>query len=255
MRKIPVLLLMMFAAILAGCDDTTDPAGTGRLVIRMVDAPARYDAVNIVVKEVAVHSTSNGWMTINNTTRTFNLLSLTNGASTLLGETSLEAGQYTQVRLILDAASTIVVDGQTYTLIVPSALETGIKLVHNFTIEAGAQYELVLDFDASRSIVDLGTTFILQPVIRVKVMSQTGSISGVIQPAGSMALVTAMGANDTATTYANSSGGFKLMALNGGTYDVKIEATAGSYRDTTVIMVPVNAGSNTNIGTVTLVNQ
>ena len=112
--------------------------------------PADLDAVNIVVREVSVHSEADGWVTINDSLRTFNLLTLTNGASVLLGSATLNPGHYTQIRLLLGEGSNVVVNGTAYPLVVPSGLQTGIKLIHEFTLEPSYTYELMLDFDASK---------------------------------------------------------------------------------------------------------
>ncbi len=69
----------------------------------MVDSPSGYEEVNIVVTRVEVHrsgsDSSSGWFVINNNTATYDLLLLRNGASVVLGNHSLDAGHYTQIRV------------------------------------------------------------------------------------------------------------------------------------------------------------
>jgi hypothetical protein len=52
---------------------------------------------------------------------------------------------------------------------VPSGPETGLKLVHSFTVGDGEIKELVLDFDACRSVIKAGNSgmYILKPTIKV----------------------------------------------------------------------------------------
>ena len=52
---------------------------------------------------------------------------------------------------------------------VPSGYESGIKLVRTFTITEGDITELILDFDAAKSIVKAGNSgkYILKPTIKV----------------------------------------------------------------------------------------
>ena len=250
-----IITLCIAALAIAGCDKSTGPGGAGQMTMYMVDAPAHYDAVNIVVKEVAVHSSTQGWVTINSTERTFNLLSLTNGAAAVLGSASLAVGQYTEIRLILGAGSTVVVDGQTFGLTVASGFETGIKLVHSFDIEEGARYDLLLDFDAARSIIQVGLTYVLKPTIRVQALASSASISGTVQPSSASALITATSANDTATTYATSSGAFKFVGLASATYSLTVQATQGSYRDTTLGNVAAMSGATITVGTIVLTSR
>lgn len=244
------LLPFVAALVLIGCSNgPADPQGQGRLTMYMTDSPASYDAVNVVVESVEVHTSGGGWVTINDSVRTFDLLTLRNGAMTVVGDAMLDAGHYTQIRLVLGAGCNVVVNGQQFSLTVPS---NEIKLIHQFEIEAGTRYELLLDFDAARSIVFAGGTYILKPTVRVNPVALTGSISGSVQPASAMALVTAASNADTASSYAEVSGMFKLMGLPPGTYSVTVQATQGAYRDTTVTGIAVVAGQTTNIGTITL---
>jgi len=67
----------------------------------------------------------------------------------------------------------------------PSGAQTGLKLLADFTVNAGSTYELILDFDAQRSVVTTGpannpTGYLLNPTIRVEEKALTGSISGML---------------------------------------------------------------------------
>jgi hypothetical protein len=52
---------------------------------------------------------------------------------------------------------------------IPSGVQAGIKLVHPFTIEANLTTELILDFDAAKSVHKAGNSgpYILKPTIKV----------------------------------------------------------------------------------------
>ena len=230
----------------------------GDIRIYMVDTPDHYDAVNIVVTEVSVHIASSdsvsGWTVINATTRTIDLLHLTNGNVDLLGTSRLDVGSYTQIRLKIGTGSNVVVDGQTHPLDIPSGAQTGLKLNHQFEIEADALYELTLDFDVSRSIHVTGNDqYQLRPVIRVIANVVSGSISGVVSPSWANALVYTSVGMDTVTTYADvASGGFMLMALPAGVYSVTIYSGLNAYADSTFTGVAVVTQQNTDIGTIVL---
>ena len=256
MGKNSIKIFSLFVVVLAmvGCEKGPT-TGKGELKIYMSDSPAGYDAVNIVVKEVAVHNNAQGWVIVNDSVRTFNLLSLANGATVLLGDATLNAGHYTQIRLILDAGSNVVVNGVSYPLNIPSGFQTGIKLNHEFTLQADYTYELMLDFDANRSInlLDNGT-YQMKPVIRVHPVAQTGAIGGVVVPVSARATVTATSSTDTASTLADTlSGQFKLIALPPAFYMIHFAAWDTSlFRDTALVNIQVNAGQTTNVGIVTL---
>lgn len=259
---IALALVFLLLLGLLGCseDSTTGNSNgsQGDIKIYLVDTPYDYDAVNIVVTEVSVHFASSdslsGWVVINGTTRTINLLNLTNGNVDILGTSRLNVGSYSQIRLKIGTGSNVVVDGQTYPLDIPSGSQTGLKLNHQFEIEANTLYEVTLDFDVSRSIHITGNDqYQMRPVIRVIANVISGSISGVVSPASAHALVSTMAGLDTLTTYANvTSGGFMLMALPAGIYSVTIHSGVDAYADSTLTGITVVAQQNTNIGTIVL---
>jgi hypothetical protein len=253
-----ILTLFCFVGLL-GCNDSSEgpeQATTGEIRMHLVDSPADYDAVNVVVTEVSVHasgaSDTSGWAVIDSTNRTFDLLSLTNGASAILGDAALGPGHYTQIRLKIGEGSTVVVKGVSYPLSVSSGDQSGLKLNHQFDIEAGALYELTLDFDAARSITNIGgaNRYSLRPVIRVVATQTSGTISGIIDPAAARAEISTTVAGDTVSTVADTTGAFKLMALPADTYS--LDVAAQGYRDTTLSPVAVVAGRNTDVGTIAL---
>jgi hypothetical protein len=243
-----VLLLFVVSVALLGCNESP-LEGKGRLTLYMTDGPTAFEAVNVVIARVEVHTSGGGWMTVNNTERTFDLLSLRNGAVTVLGDAELNAGHYTQIRLILGAGSTVTVDGQTFELSVPS---NEIKLIHQFEIQVGTQYELLLDFDAARSVVFSAGAYQLKPTIRVRAVAQTGAVVGEILTMQTTALVTATSTGDTAATYTAVNGSFKIMGLTPGSYSLRIQRTGNSNAETTITGIEVSTGRTTNVGVVTL---
>lgn len=249
---------MIFALLyIAGCSNATDePAKDGSIKIYLVDTPGEFEQVNVAITRVEVHragaDTVSGWTVVNNTPAVYDLLKLRNGASAILGHTTLSPGKYTQIRLLIGTGSHVFVDGQQWNLFIPSGIQTGIKLIHQFTIEADKLYELMLDFDANRSIVSVPGQYILRPTIRVQANVVSGTISGQVLPIDANAAVSTIVATDTVATLADTSGFFKLMALPEGTYSLRINPSNQIYRDTTITGVTVVRKQETNIGTVTL---
>ena len=255
---------LLLAAFLAGCGggggDGANSGGSGTLGVSLTDAPAcGFDAVNVTVRQVRVHQSSDasgtagGWSEITlQPARKINLLALTNGVLEYLGETALPAGHYTQLRLVLaanDASSpernSVVLSSGApageVALTTPSAVQTGIKLVHEFDVAAGQRVELVLDFDACKSIVARGNgSYLLKPVLKV-VPTALNGISGHVDAAllGSNVLISAQrnGAVVRSTTPQAPSGAFLLARLDPGDYDVVI--TAQGHATAVIGAVPV----------------
>ena len=228
----------------------------------MVDAPVPVEgveAITITFSSILVHkssdadTTSAGWITLMDESppeadRTFNLLEYVNGASALLGETELDEGHYSQIRIIIQTAS-ITIYGTTSDLTIPSGVQSGLKLVSGFNVEPDVIKELILDFDAGQSVVENppgSARYKLQPTIRVIEKILSGTISGTVTPTGIDAMVIAYEAgtdNVVTSTYADTlSGEYVLQALLEGSYD--LEAVASGYTSATETVVTVTAGED-----------
>ena len=260
--KIKAILIILASLLIFSCSNNDNPvdtnAGNGRLIVYLTDSPASFDSVVVCVSRVEVHvggtdTTSGSWFVINDSLRYFNLLDLMNGASVVLGDTSLPAGHYTQIRLIIED-SCYIIDGEgRHELTIPSGTQTGIKLIHSFDIESDIVYELLLDFNVEKSIVITGNgQYKLKPTIRVVPVVISGSISGKILPTEALPVVKAIAGTDTVFTYTNDEGNFKLVGLLEGLYNVEINPSNSAYKDSTITGVLVHKNDDTDLGTITL---
>lgn len=275
MKPTRLLLAVLSLLWLVGCSTGNTMSGSGTMRIRMTDKPGpdHVDAVNLVVTEVSVRSEDvteagsdsdtvavgdeGGWQVLSSSAKTYDLLALQNGIFATIGEGTLPAGTYSQIRLKLGAGSTIVVDGTTYPLKVPSGMQSGLKLNGTFVVPAGGNTDVGIDFDASRSIHQTGNgQWMLKPVVRVVPISSppvsAGAIHGIVQPSGVATSIFAIQAPDTiGSAQAGADGQFTISVLPPGDYSVAFHPAAG-YRDTTITNVMVTAGATAELDTVQL---
>ena len=258
-----LFLILIPVFLFASCDDATNnnSSNEGVLRVSVTDAPANFDAVYIDVIEVKVHRSSDAdeddgeWITINDQPLRIDLLNLTNGRVDVLGETELEAGTYRQLRLILGDNNEIVIDGESRPLTTPSAQQSGVKLNLDVTIEGGEIFNLLLDFDASRSIVQAGASgmFLLKPVLRTVELEAAGTITGSVNPAEALPWVYAIADEDTlAGTRADTTGVFTVIGLPSGTYQVSIVPSVDGFANAVVPNVEVASRDTTDLGTIEL---
>lgn len=259
--SLSILIGAVIAIGITACKNkvTSPLGGNGNFQVKLTDSPARFDSVMIDIQKVEVPNadSANGWIEINDSSMTVNLLDLTNGASKILGEKQLSSGTYSQIRLVLGPDNYVVKNGQRYNLTVPSGQQSGIKINTDAMIKPGITYTLLLDFDSNRSIVSTGhsNSYILKPVIRATNEATTGAISGIIQPADAKPMIYALNNTDTvATALADTStGNFKIIGLNDGTFTLSImPADTTAYQDTTLTNVIVTPGETQQLGTITL---
>jgi hypothetical protein len=174
--------------------------GVGTLSLNLTDASTTdFKAVCITIADVQVHVKGNenspkSWKSVDMPIRplTVNLLELVNGVREDLGIVELEEGQYTQMRLIIGDtpgpdfhpyANYVITNTdpvEIHELKVPSGFQTGFKIVNGFEINAGNTTELILDFDACRSVVQAGKSgkWLLKPTVKVLNTSEYAFIEG-----------------------------------------------------------------------------
>lgn len=269
---------LALAMALAGCggngdDDDNGGATQGRVQLFLADAPIDAQEVNITISRIDVSRNGVGWTTIRTFTpaRTINILDYTYDGvpgtpdELLLADSPLDAGTYTQIRLILTSASFRDSAGVDRPLALSSEDTTGLKLIGTFTVAPGSTTALLVDFDAQRSIVATGAgTYRLKPTVRVVPIAVSGSIRGTVafKDAGGAAIPVPANASVEASVggvFVASSpivadGTFSVPGLPSGTYTLALAFPEGT---TPVYVIPVGttavvtAGSSTNAGTLT----
>lgn len=263
-------------AMLAACGgggggDQAPVASMGTVRVALTDAPSckigndDLAKVNVTVERVRIHESgddipmSGRWYDIDvNPARKINLLDLTNGRLEELGTLPIPAGTYTQVRLVLSpnvgnsTANSVVLVGQTaeIPLRTPSAAQSGLKIIRPFTVAPNSLADLVIDFDACRSIVALGNGgFLLKPVLTADLRT-VAAIAGYVDPNAANVMVSAQkGGKVVRSTVPATDGAFVLAYLDpaNGPYDVVVTAPA---RGTSVVAaVPVATTAVTTLST------
>jgi hypothetical protein len=182
MKKV-LLSVAIIAAVLAASAPSCGSA-QGTLKLYLSDAPMDAENVTgvyITINEIQYHLDGQ-WITCEEFVgnQTHNLLELTGGNSTLLGEFPLPAGNYTQIRFMLDIAEkekgsqkanpgcyVEFADNSTEPLFVPSGGQTGYKATGPFEVTANETVEVTADFDVSEAVVVAGSSYILKPTIKL----------------------------------------------------------------------------------------
>ena len=156
--------------------------GTGTLKLYLCDAPIDSEnviGVYITIEEIQYHLDGR-WITCEEFVgnQTYDLLELTGGNFALLGEFTLPAGNYTQIRFMLDIREKDsspanpgcyieFADNSTKPLFVPSGGETGYKAIGQFEVPVNGTAVVTADFDVRKAVVVAGSSYILKPTIKL----------------------------------------------------------------------------------------
>ncbi len=171
MRKFISLSTLGLAMVLVLFTACNKDKGEGSMRVRMTDDPGDYLQVNVDVREVEVHyDNGNGWVSLPTNDSIYNLLDLQNNVNVILAPTSqMPVGNVSQMRLKLGPNNSIMLnDSTTLPLTVPSGEQSGLKININQYIAANSTVDILLDFDAGKSILLTGNgEYKLKPVIHV----------------------------------------------------------------------------------------
>ena len=190
-----IIVIFLGLSVIA-CSD--NEKAVGRTNISLTDAPIddeNVSAVYISVLGVEVKN-ADSWITLETFVEpeVIDLLSYQNGDSYFLTENEVDAGDYSEVRLMLDIQTRMdgvqqnsgcyieYKDGSTKPLFVPSGGQSGYKAKGNFTVPSGGVVNLTLDFDLRKAVVQAGKSgkYILKPTVRLVANQDAALISGVL---------------------------------------------------------------------------
>ena len=174
-------LILAAAAILAvalvGCSGSSRVSyvETGRLEIELTDAPidlSNVTSVTVTIESVMVYG---GVLEVNGSDvppillmshpESFDLLTLTGGATTLLASGDVPAGFYQRIRLTISSATLLFDNGRVEPLKIDSRK---VDIPIPFQVSVDGQNLVTLDFDAAASVQVNETDsdkFILRPVV------------------------------------------------------------------------------------------
>lgn len=230
----------------------------GQLFIKLIDAPAAIQQVNIVIDLVWIHradaDANVGW-SIASSDRfgPVNLLNLRNGISQTLLLNTVPAGNYDQIKLKFGPC-TVMKDGVESPLNISTGPPFEYILNYGFEVLTGSQAQLTFDFNISRSLSNNFFT----PQIRVQNTSLSGwivgSVNDTISKEGIPSSISTWTGLDSVTTLNDTiTGSFQLSALPENLYSLWIIPNDSThYQPVRIDSITVTKQMPTNIGIVFL---
>lgn len=194
----PIFLVALMSVFALGCDDEEPEELTGNLTLELTDAPADHENVNSIVITVGAIAVD-GELVTNFEPKTIEVSSLVEGKTTVLAESELDIGNYSNVSLLLDHDSTtsgespgcyaVLDNGSKVRLSDEGDSFSEIVLSENVEVGANSEQSFVVDFDLRKTIRYEGTDKntaeltlvnddVLSSAIRIENKQATGSVQG-----------------------------------------------------------------------------
>lgn len=222
------LLLLTTVLLLLSCKKK-DEQQYGTYELRLCDSPGNYEHVYLDIQQVSVMVEGIGWEDLATSVGVVDLLEYNNGLDLLLGSKLVPVGKLIQIRLILGPNNTLVENGNSHTLVIPSASQSGVKINVDTDISPSATTIEWLDVDAGRSIMALPNgTYKMTPVLRTFKASNNGRFKGYVLPVEANAHIQAIKGNDTIIAIPEDDGFYQLSGLQGN-YKLRFVPGIGTY--------------------------
>src|SRR5438093_952420 len=275
-RSLAVTLLA--AALLVGAcyKDDNPPTTAGRKPVARVlltDAPFPYDSlgsVNVYVVRIEANtegdtSGTGNWVLVTEPGKSVDLLALQQGATALLREGELPAGQYHAIRMTIDTSRSSIVWNSAGQAPVNWHAQSAIYTFVDYPVSGPTQGDIVVDFDVGQSFQYNyygRNEFDFTPHLRAINSAAAGAIAGAVtqsyggttgpvRNAQVSVFVPYPGQPDSAwyleaTGRSDPAGHYKVAFLRPGSYVVRIEEPFLPYLDPAVASnVYVAAGDTT----------
>lgn len=257
MKKTLMLLMIVCAGMSMQSCNKNKGNSTGKMEVRMTDSPGDFTALHVQVMKIEAYLDNSGWVTVNETTKEINILSLTNGVeATVASATDVQVGLYTKLRLTFTGENSLSYNGSNgpnvINLLFSSSYSQQVEVPIHCQVTAGATASVLLDFNVALSVKEANGTYTLEPVLTEITDPETG-VQGHIN-GNTQAAINLSNGSHTASTFTNADG-FFMVRIPDGTYAMKIEGKAAgdvALSHKTLQNVTVSKGQIKNIGSIQL---
>lgn len=250
MAMVTLALLPMFVFVSCKKDDIAQNevlngmSEKASVEVMLSASPSLYDAVKLDIQEVRIHSTTDGWVSLNMIKPgVYNLHEFTNGNDLLLGSAELPLGYISQIMVVLGDNNSIITDGVPFALEIPIIADRGFIINVNAMMHPGDNLPVLIDIDLSHAEQSPSEgNFELNPVFTLASDQATGIITGSVFPAEAMPVVAVY--NESVKRYGipDANGFFMIKGIKQGSYTIVYYPRTKGY--TEVILKEISVISN-----------
>jgi len=162
-RGHPVAVVLAVLLIPVGAGVYYFVLNVGQLTIAVTDDEIeKFSSLNITFSEIRVHTTTaitpDAWVSVKLAQTTVDLSKLRNNISAVIGLARIPAGQYTQLRIVVQSADGVLKNGQRALVQVPRG-ELNAEALFSMPLQGDIYIPVRLD------VIDFGGHYQLQPAV------------------------------------------------------------------------------------------
>ncbi|UZD21581.1 DUF4382 domain-containing protein [Algoriphagus halophytocola] len=241
MKKLTFYLLPFLIVLgLSACRDS-DSSPRALVNMILVDSPAQWDSVFVEINGVDVEMIVEGresdfetfFLEYKSGNKRIKISELVGGNALLLGRDELPIGRITKTTVLLGENHTMFIGSKKYVLDLAPDAENEVELETSIDIESGVAYDLLLDMDLEKSIIqNAETSYSLMPTFSLVPGIGSIELSGSLKPTTLYPAIFLRTENDTFSTHINTTGRYTFRVPMD-QYEVYMDPKNEAYQDTT----------------------
>nr|WP_245405121.1 DUF4382 domain-containing protein [Algoriphagus sp. AGSA1] len=235
-------LICLFIVLFSACEDP-DSNPKALLNVLLVDSPAQWDSVFVEIEGVDIDVLVQGretqaqtfYLEYKSGNKRIKVSELVGGTQLLLGRNELPIGQITNATIILGDNHSMFIGENRYDLELSGSDDNRVSLSTSITLEQGISYDIILDIDLERSIVQTSEsplTYGFDPSFKLVKGTGLVELNGNLKPTSLYPAIYMRSEKDTFSTHINSTGEYSFRVPKDN-YVLYYNPKNERYQDTT----------------------
>jgi len=251
-----ILLFLLFGICLIYSCEQADSGPKSLLNLVLVDTPAKWDSVLVEIEGVELEILVQGreteaqifYLEYKTGDKQIRVSDLIGGQGLIIGRAQLPAGKVIGLRVQMGKNHMLYQEKKGYSIPLVDPNNVFVPLVAELDLEAGIAYDVILDMDLEKSILQKTTSplsFLLDPFFTLIEGASSGELQGTVSPLTLKPAIFLIQGTDSISTHATTSGGY-LFRVDPGNYSLYFDPKDVRYVGETVSNIIIEQGKTTN---------
>lgn len=252
-----ILLFLLFGICLIYSCQQADSGPKSLVNLILVDTPAKWDSVLVEIEGVELEILVQGretesqifFLEYKTGDKQIRVSDLIGGQGLIIGREELPAGKVIGIRVQMGKNHMLYQENKGFSMPLVDPNNVFFPLVAELDLEAGIAYDVILDMDLEKSILQKPTsplTFQLAPFFTLVEGASSGELQGTVSPLTLKPAIYLIQGTDSTSTHPNTSGGY-LFRVEPGNYSLYFDPKDIRYVGEMVTNVVIEEGKTTDV--------